>query len=200
MLHLVVGAAHSGKSEYAENLISSLSGGKVYVGTLPRIPQYQSSIRAHQARRPSSWTVVELIGDLPVDMQLLRNAFSRGPNILVDGLTFYLLQSLAAFDANFVAIHPEVRDLIDRAAFGVQTVIVTDPPVPKSLPKHVPGTARWLLRYMHAMLARRASTITFIKDGRATSITRNDLLRLDRLRLDAKNDPRLSELPLSKKG
>lgn len=200
MLHLVVGAAHSGKSEYAENLISNLSGGKVYVGTLPRIPQYQNSIRAHQARRPSSWFLIELIGDLSVDIEILRSAVSQSPNILVDGLTFYLLQSLAAFEENFLAFRPEVGALIDRAAFGVQTVIVTDPPVPKLLPKHVPSTARWLLRYIHAMLARRASTITFIKDGEATSITRKDLLRLDRLRLDSRNDPRLSELPLPKKG
>ena len=200
MLHLVIGAAKSGKSEYAESMMSRFSGRKVYVGTLPRIPLYQNSIETHQARRPTSWHLVELIGDLSVDVELIQRALSGAPNILLDGLTFYLLQLLTVFDEDLVAFHPEVLRLIDHAAFNVPNVVITDPPVPKNLPQHVSGTAHGLLRYLHSMLARRATLITFIKDGEATRITRSDLLRLDRLRPDTAVDPRLSTLSLLQKG
>ena len=200
MLHLVIGAANSGKSEYAEGLMSRFSGPKLYVGTLPRIPQYKNSIETHQARRPTSWHLVELIGDLSVDVELVQRALSAAPNILLDGLTFYLLQLLTVFDDDLAAVRPEVLGLIDHAALDVPNVVITDPPVPKNLPQHVPGTAHVLLRYLHSKLARRASTITFIKNGEAARITRSDLLRLDRLRPDTAVDPRLSTLSFLRKG
>ncbi len=60
MIHLITGGQKSGKSEYAESLILSLSDNPVYLAT-SRIwdENHRQRIIAHQQRRDEQWTNIE---------------------------------------------------------------------------------------------------------------------------------------------
>ncbi len=63
-LHLVFGAASSGKSAFAEAWIESLAAQRLYVATaLAGEAEMNAKIAAHQARRGSGWDTLELGGD-----------------------------------------------------------------------------------------------------------------------------------------
>ena len=58
---LVIGAARSGKSEWAEHLANNSSKSVVYVATAMMNPQdreWQAKILQHQQRRPRDWTTI----------------------------------------------------------------------------------------------------------------------------------------------
>lgn len=59
-LYLITGGARSGKSRYAEELVSSFGGDVAYVATLqPGDEEMNRRIEHHKARRPASWRTVE---------------------------------------------------------------------------------------------------------------------------------------------
>ena len=69
MITLVLGGARSGKSAVAEGLASTLAGGDgavTYVATAIARgdADFAARIRAHQDRRPASWSTVEAGADL----------------------------------------------------------------------------------------------------------------------------------------
>ena len=83
---LVLGGARSGKSSYAERLLSG-EGSVEYVacGAVPDDDdtEWAGRVALHRARRPASWTTTETI-DL---VAVLR---TDGPPVLVDCLTTWL--------------------------------------------------------------------------------------------------------------
>ena len=69
MITLVLGGARSGKSAVAEGLASTLAGGDgavTYIATAIARgdADFAARIRAHQDRRPASWSTVEAGADL----------------------------------------------------------------------------------------------------------------------------------------
>ncbi|SFF13607.1 bifunctional adenosylcobinamide kinase/adenosylcobinamide-phosphate guanylyltransferase [Blastococcus tunisiensis] len=83
---LVLGGARSGKSSYAEGLLSrERSVDYVACGLRPDDddPEWADRVARHRARRPASWTTVETI-------DLLDVLGSPGPPVLVDCLTTWL--------------------------------------------------------------------------------------------------------------
>ncbi|TML92585.1 MAG: bifunctional adenosylcobinamide kinase/adenosylcobinamide-phosphate guanylyltransferase [Actinobacteria bacterium] len=69
MITLVLGGARSGKSAVAEGLASTLAGGDgavTYIATAIARgdADFAARIRAHQNRRPASWSTVEAGADL----------------------------------------------------------------------------------------------------------------------------------------
>jgi adenosylcobinamide kinase/adenosylcobinamide-phosphate guanylyltransferase len=90
---LVLGGSRSGKSGFAESL---LSGEPVveYVATAahrPDDPEWVARIAAHRARRPPGWATVET-ADLA---GVLRRA---GPAVLVDSITLWLAGAMGGDD------------------------------------------------------------------------------------------------------
>ena len=86
---LVLGGARSGKSAYAESLLSSESG-VTYAATAstdPDDPDWAERIAQHRARRPASWTTQET-----ADLATLL-ADGTGP-VLVDSITVWLARML----------------------------------------------------------------------------------------------------------
>jgi adenosyl cobinamide kinase/adenosyl cobinamide phosphate guanylyltransferase len=84
---LVLGGIRSGKSGFAESLISGAPSVR-YVATAvggEDDPEWQARIEAHQRRRPQSWTTEETGADPAALTELLRQA---GPHetVLVDDL------------------------------------------------------------------------------------------------------------------
>ena len=90
---LVLGGARSGKSSYAEKLVTgTLFGGSprpaVYIATAEAGDvEMATRIMAHRARRGGHWTTVE--APLELDAAIAANALSGRP-VLVDCLTLWL--------------------------------------------------------------------------------------------------------------
>lgn len=91
---LVLGGARSGKSRFAETLISGTGLPALYLATAePRDAEMRARIAAHRARRGAGWTTIEE----PVELvnRLLASASSGRP-ILVDCLTLWLANLMGA--------------------------------------------------------------------------------------------------------
>jgi adenosyl cobinamide kinase/adenosyl cobinamide phosphate guanylyltransferase len=94
---LILGGARSGKSSFAERMLSDGDARAVtYAATAPRYPgdpEWAERIARHQARRPGGWRTVET-GDDPAALgELLRTA--EGP-VLADCLTLWLTSAMDA--------------------------------------------------------------------------------------------------------
>jgi adenosylcobinamide kinase / adenosylcobinamide-phosphate guanylyltransferase len=88
----VLGGARSGKSSYAEGLLSGERAvDYVACGTRagPDDPEWADRIALHRARRPTSWRTVETL-DLPSVLG------KPGPPVLVDCLTTWLAGTIDA--------------------------------------------------------------------------------------------------------
>ena len=90
---LVLGGARSGKSAYAEALVSAFGDGLYLATAEAGDAEMVARIRAHRDRRGDRWTTVEE----PLDLSgsLSRHA-RRGRPILVDCLTLWLSNVLGA--------------------------------------------------------------------------------------------------------
>lgn len=87
MLTLVLGGARSGKSAYAQSL---LSGRVVFVATAPaqaEDPEMAARIARHRASRPPHWKTLEAPLDL---LEAVRSAEPQDAAILVDCVTLWV--------------------------------------------------------------------------------------------------------------
>jgi adenosylcobinamide kinase/adenosylcobinamide-phosphate guanylyltransferase len=92
-LTLVLGGARSGKSRYAESLVTACPPPWTYVATAePLDDEMRARIAEHRARRGADWRTVEAPCDLAEALQ--RN--SAGGVVLVDCLTLWLTNRMLA--------------------------------------------------------------------------------------------------------
>ena len=92
MLTLVLGGARSGKSRYAEGLVTALPPPWIYVATAEaRDDEMTKRIALHQTRRGSGWRTMEA----PRDLIAALAACGDAP-VLVDCLTLWLSNLLLA--------------------------------------------------------------------------------------------------------
>jgi adenosylcobinamide kinase / adenosylcobinamide-phosphate guanylyltransferase len=91
-LTLVLGGARSGKSRYAESLVTALPAPWIYVATAEaRDAEMAERIATHQARRGAGWRTLET----PRDVVGALTAHGTTP-LLVDCLTLWLANALLA--------------------------------------------------------------------------------------------------------
>jgi len=91
---LVLGGARSGKSHYAEALLESWVGERVYLATAEAgDAEMAARIAAHKARRGDGWITVEEPLDL---VGALDASAGRGRAVLVECLTLWLANLLGA--------------------------------------------------------------------------------------------------------
>jgi adenosylcobinamide kinase / adenosylcobinamide-phosphate guanylyltransferase len=91
-LTLVLGGARSGKSRYAESLVTAIPGPWIYVATAEACDaEMAERIAAHQARRGAGWRTLET----PRDVVGALTAHGTTP-LLVDCLTLWLANALLA--------------------------------------------------------------------------------------------------------
>jgi adenosylcobinamide kinase/adenosylcobinamide-phosphate guanylyltransferase len=122
---LVIGGQSSGKSAYAEGL---LTGPVTYVATAPPRPDdadWARRVSAHAARRPADWTTVEtadvagqlaqatgpvLVDDLGLWLTAVLNGHWDSPSArdVYDAAVGELLVAWAAADSTVVLVAPEV--------------------------------------------------------------------------------------------
>ncbi len=116
-LTLVLGGARSGKSRYAESLVTALPRPWIYVATAQALDHEMAArIRAHRARRGAGWTTVEAPRDLAAAL-----SSHRGAPILVDCLTLWLSNLMMA-DAQVDAEIDRLGEALARAAAPVVLV------------------------------------------------------------------------------
>jgi adenosylcobinamide kinase / adenosylcobinamide-phosphate guanylyltransferase len=83
----VLGGARSGKSRYAESLITARPQPWVYIATAQaHDDEMAARIAEHKARREAGWQTIEAPHELPEAL----NAAPRGAAVLVDCLTLWL--------------------------------------------------------------------------------------------------------------
>ncbi len=93
-LTLVLGGARSGKSRYAERLITALPAPWIYIATAEALDaEMAERIARHRADRGAGWDTREAPHELPA---LLRAVGPSGTPILVDCLTLWLSNLLCA--------------------------------------------------------------------------------------------------------
>jgi adenosylcobinamide kinase / adenosylcobinamide-phosphate guanylyltransferase len=101
-LTLVLGGARSGKSRYAENLITALPPPWTYVATAEaRDAEMVERIAAHRARRGAAWRTIEEPHDVASVLAAHEGA------VLVDCLTLWLSNRMLAgadMDAEIVGL------------------------------------------------------------------------------------------------
>ena len=116
-LTLVIGGARSGKSRFAESLITVLPPPWLYVATAQALDaEMVARIGAHQARRGAGWTTIE------APRELAGAIASQGATpALIDCLTLWLSNLLLA-DADFDAEIGRLEQVLGAAAAPVVLV------------------------------------------------------------------------------
>jgi adenosylcobinamide kinase/adenosylcobinamide-phosphate guanylyltransferase len=106
---LVLGGSRSGKSTYAEALLSAEPSVE-YVATAATDAadlEWSERIAAHQTRRPKTWRTVET-GDVAMVLA------SDGPAVLVDSVTTWLARAMDDCHAWSGRHHPRLRERVDE--------------------------------------------------------------------------------------
>ncbi len=86
--HLVLGGARSGKSRYAESLVTSIAPPYVYIATAEALDDEMGErIRKHRDRRGPLWETVESPLNL---VESLNRLLGLGKPVLVDCVTMWL--------------------------------------------------------------------------------------------------------------
>jgi adenosylcobinamide kinase/adenosylcobinamide-phosphate guanylyltransferase len=118
-LTLVIGGARSGKSRFAESLITALPAPWIYLATAQALDaEMAARIGAHQARRGAGWTTIEAPRDLAGAI-----AAQGAMPILVDCLTLWLSNLLLAH-ADCDAEIGRLEQVLGEAA--AQVVVVSN--------------------------------------------------------------------------
>ncbi len=110
MLTLVLGGARSGKSRYAEGLITALPMPWIYLATAQALDaEMAERIAAHRARRGAGWRTTEA----PDDLALALASAPAGAPVLVDCLTLWLSNRMLA-NVDVDAEIGRVEEALDR--------------------------------------------------------------------------------------
>ncbi|WP_063036640.1 bifunctional adenosylcobinamide kinase/adenosylcobinamide-phosphate guanylyltransferase [Nocardia grenadensis] len=124
---LVLGGARSGKSAFAESLVT---GGAVrYLATAipdPADTDFAARIAAHRARRPASWTVIDA-ADPAAELRTPHPGAT-----LVDDIGTWLtarLDARAAWDAPRGTVGPDTDVLVDAVAGSRDRLVLVTPEV-----------------------------------------------------------------------
>lgn len=158
-LTLVIGGARSGKSRFAEGLITALPPPWLYVATAEaRDNEMATRIAAHRARRDTGWRTFET----PRDLAAALSACGRMP-VLVDCLTLWLSNTLLA-DAD---VEVEIAGLETvLAAPRSPVVLVTNEVGLGIVPEHPLGRRfRDLQGLLNQRIAARADRVVLMVAG-----------------------------------
>ncbi|PWC36289.1 bifunctional adenosylcobinamide kinase/adenosylcobinamide-phosphate guanylyltransferase [Azospirillum sp. TSO35-2] len=129
-LTLVLGGARSGKSRYAEGLVTGLGGPRVYIATSQVWDaEMAERVAKHRTDRGPDWTTVEEPQDLA---GALRRHAAAGTGVLVDCLTLWLTnlmmadRDVEAESAALVALLPTLPGRVVLVSNEVGLGIVPD--------------------------------------------------------------------------
>lgn len=159
-LALVLGGAASGKSAYAERLVSDTGRSKVYVATAQAWDaEMQAKIAHHRESRGSGWRTVEAPRDLGAAMRDL----SPKDIVLIDCATMWLANEMLA-EADLAASEAGLMAALDACPAPVVVVsnevglgIVPDTPLGRRFREAQGG--------LNQRLAARAELVVLVAAG-----------------------------------
>jgi adenosylcobinamide kinase/adenosylcobinamide-phosphate guanylyltransferase len=173
---LVLGGARSGKSAFAEQLLSD-DPDVLYAATAPRYEgdhEWAERIARHRELRSASWQTVE-VGDTPDRLAVVLRHAER--TVLVDSLTLWLtaaMDSIGAWDDEVWqsggprrALDELVSDLVDAYANPAHSVVVVSDEVGLSVVPESTGTRRFRdeLGRLNQSFAAAADDVTLVVAG-----------------------------------
>ena len=158
-LTLVLGGARSGKSRYAESLVTALPAPWIYVATAEaRDAEMTQRIAAHQARRGAGWRTLET----PRDVVGALTAHGTTP-LLVDCLTLWLANAVLA-SADVDAEIERLEAALTQAAAPI--VLVTNEVGFGIVPDNALGRRfRDLQGLLNQRIAARADRVVLVVAG-----------------------------------
>jgi adenosylcobinamide kinase/adenosylcobinamide-phosphate guanylyltransferase len=124
MITLVIGAASSGKSEWAELLAMRSPKSVTYIATgvsNANDRQWQAKIQRHQERRPDTWQCMEV----PIDLaQTIKDLRSTSPSnyLLIDSLGTWLANLLEQEQEQWWAIEQDLLATITNTELEITLV------------------------------------------------------------------------------
>ena len=168
---LVTGGVRSGKSRHAESLLVSYDD-VTYVAPGPTLqedsdPDWVARIRAHQERRPATWTTMET--------RDLASALATDGPVLVDCLGTWLtavLDDASLWESPAEAVHAHVTDRLDAAVVALASapgpvVLVTNEVGLGVVPEHRSGRLfRDLLGSVNQGVATACDEVHLVVAGR----------------------------------
>ena len=174
---LVLGGIRSGKSEFAERLVSDATS-VTFVATARRDPDdraWTARIDHHRARRPEAWTTAE-VGDDPSALFEVLALASPDDVVLVDDIGAWVAGQLT--DLAVTQVTPATADspLAARLATAVRacaaTLVLVSPEVGLSV---VPPTAAGLafadaLGTTNRAIAAECDTVVLVVAGNAVPV------------------------------
>ncbi|EYD73987.1 Adenosylcobinamide-phosphate guanylyltransferase [Rubellimicrobium mesophilum DSM 19309] len=117
-LTLVLGGAASGKSAFAETIVSASGSDRVYIATAEAWdPEMQGKIARHQAMRGNGWRTLEA----PREVAQSLGGISPGHVVLLDCATLWLTNLMLA-DADLAAREAELFEALDACPAPVVVV------------------------------------------------------------------------------
>ncbi len=157
-LTLVLGGARSGKSRYAEGLVTRLPPPWVYIATAQAFDdEMRARVAEHRDRRVAGWHTVEAPMALAAALQDAGDA-----PVLVDCLTLWLT-NLMLGDADLVAAEAALDAALGRTA---QTVLVSNEVGLGIVPDNALARRfRDAAGRLHQNLAARADRVVFMVAG-----------------------------------
>jgi len=165
LITLVLGGARSGKSRYAEWLITTYPKPWIYVATAEaRDEEMAERIAAHKARRDTGWQTIEG----PRDLAEALRAAPSGAAVLIDCLTLWL-SNLMERGAD---IETQLTGLQEALAEKVGTTVIVSNEVGLGI---VPDNAlarmfRDLQGNLNQRLAAQASRVIMMVAGIAVAV------------------------------
>lgn len=116
-VHLVVGGARSGKSEYAEGCAKALSKKVTYIATaIDTDGSMSDRIKKHIESRPSTWpTIEQYIHFKSIEQHV---DFISADVILLDCMTVMMTNLMFAYHQDYEAISPKQIDEVERNIMG----------------------------------------------------------------------------------
>ncbi|HOV85149.1 MAG TPA: bifunctional adenosylcobinamide kinase/adenosylcobinamide-phosphate guanylyltransferase [Syntrophobacteraceae bacterium] len=163
--HLILGGAKSGKSKWAEELITAFPPPYIYVATAQALDEeMKERIRIHRERRSSFWETLEC----PIRLtETLGNLQGRNLPVLVDCLTLWLSNLLLRFSPGVVESQiTELRGFIGQVDYPLILVsnevgagIVPDNPMARRF-RDLAGTA-------NREFAGACASVTYVVAGLA---------------------------------
>ncbi|WUM22267.1 nicotinate-nucleotide--dimethylbenzimidazole phosphoribosyltransferase [Williamsia herbipolensis] len=170
---LVLGGIRSGKSAYAEQIISARGDAVRYLATAATPatgdPDWASRIDAHRDRRPSTWTTVE-----SADVAGALRSNPATPT-LVDDLGSWVttyLDEIGGWDAPTVDLSSRTADLCSALAATTGDVVVVSPEVGLSLVAPTPAGRRFQdeLGAVNAAVAAVCDRVVLLVAGRVVEL------------------------------
>jgi adenosyl cobinamide kinase/adenosyl cobinamide phosphate guanylyltransferase len=172
MLIFIFGKPKSGKSLFAEKILSEKEGKTLYIGTLQPKNIYKDIIKNHQIRRPPSWNLIELIGDLKQDKILIEKSLLTYDNFLIDGLSFYIIGLAIIMNNTENKIYKFTKIFASDISDKNNCIVIVDSMISIFLPKYL----RNILKNVHLLIINNSDKIFYVDNNELRSLRKSDAL------------------------